>query len=199
MNRMLLLAGAGLVAFLAFWRPAATPAAFRTASPQPPRFQRTSRRRASRPVSPGAVVYVAGAVARPGLYEVPASARVNDAVQRAGGLRADADAEAVNLAEHVTDGEEIRVERVGEATPRPARRRSRRTRATPGAIVDLNSADAQTLESLPGIGATLADRIVQYRGLNGPFASMDELADVAGMTQPHIDAIAPFVTLHDAP
>jgi competence protein ComEA len=63
----------------------------------------------------------------------------------------------------------------------------------------LNAADASALASLPGIGSTLAERIVQFRELNGPFASLDELADVAGMTQRRIDAIEPFVTLHEAP
>jgi competence protein ComEA len=147
-----------------------------------------------------AIVYVAGAVVHPGLYALAATARVDDAVRRAGGLRADANAEAVNLAEHISDGEEIRIVRTGDATPHPQRRRTaRRIHATPGQNVDVNTADAAALGSLPGIGATLAARIVQYRELNGPFASLDELADVAGMTQRRIDAISPFVTLHEAP
>ena len=63
----------------------------------------------------------------------------------------------------------------------------------------MNAADASALASLPGIAPTLAARIVEYRRVNGPFASVDELADVAGMTQRRIDALLPFLVLHDAP
>lgn len=148
-----------------------------------------------------AVVYVAGAVVHPGVYEVASSARVQDAVQRAGGLRADADPLAVNLAARVSDGEEIAVVRIGDATPKPLRRarRTRKRAVAPLSPVDLNSADAAALASLPGVGATLAERIVDYRRLNGAFASVDELADVAGMTQRRVDALAPYLTVHEAP
>jgi competence protein ComEA len=112
-----------------------------------------------------------------------------------------ADRDAINLAERVTDGAEIRVPRLGESTPPPAHHaRSRKTphRTLPATAIDLNSADAGALSSLPGIGETLAARIVEYRGLNGPFSSLDELADVAGMTQRRIDAIAPYLRVNTA-
>jgi competence protein ComEA len=149
--------------------------------------------------TPASVVYVVGAVARPGLYRLAPGARVNDAVERAGGLRADADPAAVNLAERVSDGEEIHVLRLGETARAPARK-SRTKRKTSDAsapieAIDLNAAGASALASNPGIGATLAARIVAYRRLNGPFASLDELADVAGMTPRRIDALAPYVTV----
>jgi competence protein ComEA len=131
------------------------------------------------------------------LYRVPAGARVNDAIQRAGGLRAEADPAAVNLAERVSDGEEIRVLRLGE-TGAPARKSTQRAarKALPAAApIDLNAADAQALASIPGIGPTLAARIVEFRRINGPFASLDELADVAGMTQRRIDAMSAYVTV----
>ncbi len=200
MNRAIILAAAGAVALLALWRPAASPSPLTLESPRPVAISQHSRK--GRPFSGEAsavVVYVAGAVVHPGLYGLAGNARVDDAVRRAGGLRADADSEAVNLAQHVTDGEEIRVARIGESTPRPARARSARKARTIPANVDLNSADASALASLPGVGSTLAERIVEYRRLNGPFASLDELADVAGMTQRRIDAIAPYIALHEAP
>lgn len=203
MNRTFVIAASALVLLLAFWRPARAPAGIVTASPAP--FSQHSRKGAPlRTAAPAAlVVYVAGAVAHPGVYALAQGARVQDAIRRAGGLRADADPLAVNLAARVSDGEEIAVARTGEATPRPAHyaartRRPRKT-AAPAASVDLNSADASALASLPGVGDTLAARIVEYRRLNGPFASLDELLDVAGMTQRRIDALAPYATLHDAP
>ncbi len=146
------------------------------------------------------VVYVAGAVIRPGVYVLPDGSRCDDAVRRAGGFRANADPDAVNLAERITDGQEILVSRIGQAVAHPSHSRSkRRSRPAPAQSVDLNTADAATLASLPGIGTELASRIVEYRQLNGPFASIDELADVSGMTQRRIDALTPYARLHEAP
>lgn len=198
MKRTMIFAAAGALALLALWRPAASPSTLTVANP-PPQFTQSSRKGHPFVARAKAVVYVAGAVARPGLYAVGGDGRVNDAVQLAGGLRADADREAVNLAQHVADGEEIRVARIGESTPRPVRGRTRRKVRATLANVDLNTADQPALSSLPGVGATLAQRIIEYRRLNGPFASLDELADVAGMTQRRIDAIAPYVTVHEGP
>lgn len=203
MSRTFVIAAVALVLLLAFWRPARAPAGIVTASPAPlsQRFRKGQPWRTATPAA--AVVYVAGEVADPGVYALSGNARVQDAIRRAGGLRPDADPLAVNLAARVSDGEEIAVPRIGEATPRPARRtrRSRKSaaRVAPLQSVDLNTAAADALASLPGVGATLAARIVEYRRLNGPFASFDELLDVAGMTPRRVDALTPYVTLHDAP
>jgi competence protein ComEA len=106
----------------------------------------------------------------------------------------------VNLAERISDGEEIRVPRAGEASapPRRSKRKAPRSRAASAAPIgriDLNLADASELSSIPGIGPVLASRIVEFRRVNGPFASLDELADVAGMTQRRIDALSTYVTV----
>jgi len=199
MNRTIILAAAGALALLALWRPAASPSPLVIASAPPARVSQHSRKGHPFAGSGSVVVYVAGAVARPGLYSVSGNSRVDDAVRAAGGLRRDADTEAVNLAQHVTDGEEIRVARIGESTPRPARGHTLRKARVVAGNVDINTADAGVLASLPGVGSTLAERIVEYRRLNGRFASLDELADVAGMTQRRIDAIAPYISLHEAP
>jgi competence protein ComEA len=201
MNRILIPAVAAAAVLLAFWRPA-TPAAGISMNASPPAAAQHLRKgHPSRSAAPSkAVVYVAGAVVHAGLYTLASGARAQEAVARAGGLRADADAAGVNLAQRVTDGEEIDVPRQGETPPRVARRtRAARKSAAVPAAVDLNGADAPALASLPGIGPTLAARIVEYRRLNGPFASIDELADVAGMTQRRVDALLPYLVLHDAP
>jgi competence protein ComEA len=197
MNRALIVVAAALLAALALWHPAAAPRPVSVTAPPP--FMHPHAGHSRRIAPPAAIVYLAGAVVHPGLYALTDTARVDDAIRRAGGLRADADRDAVNLAEHITDGEEIRVPRIGEATPRPARTRSKRKkRVAPPTSIDINTADAAALSSLPGLGATLAERIVRFRDVNGPFASIDELADVAGMTQKRVDAIVPYVTLHEA-
>ncbi|HEY4439486.1 MAG TPA: ComEA family DNA-binding protein, partial [Candidatus Elarobacter sp.] len=141
----------------------------------------------------------------PGVYPLRAGARVGDAVAAAGGVRPGADPIAVNLAAHVADGDEIVVPKLGAAVAAPSharratgpRRRAAKGRhhaaTAPAAIVDINAADAQTLASLPGVGPGLAERIVAFRGANGPFASPDELLDVAGFTDRRLEAVLPYV------
>ena len=208
------------------------------------------------PLPPPAVVYVAGEVRRPGVYRLPAAARVDDAVRAAGGQGPAADPVAVNLAERVRDGEEIVVPPRGAGPPpardfgaspkrRRRRRRSSSTRSAaartasagsaetaagaeagfgadaglsaaagnadgapvrshrpggrgrkppPDAPVDVNAADATQLEALPGVGRRLAERIVEFRETNGPFASADELLDVNGVSERLLDEISPYVT-----
>ena len=168
------------------------------------------------------IVYVAGAVARPGVYALANDARALDAVTKAGGFSHDADTVAVNLAAHVADGDEIAVPRLGDApaaasnnhrrigrhaTKRGHRGRRRRTPRSdaaddttattdaPSQAIDLNAADAMTLATIPGIGPTLAERIVEFRVVNGPFASVDGLADVSGVTASRFDAIASYLTV----
>jgi competence protein ComEA len=136
------------------------------------------------------VVYVAGAVVRPGLYHLRLGDRYAQAVTLAGGLRASADAAGVNLAQRAADGEEIYVPVAGEAPHARAREtRARRHRATPppDGSVDVNTADAAELAAVPGIGRAVASRIVELRKREGSFASLDELLDVAGMTQSRLE------------
>ncbi|MGP6158385.1 MAG: helix-hairpin-helix domain-containing protein [Vulcanimicrobiaceae bacterium] len=167
--------------------------------------------------SGAAVVYVAGEVHQPGVYTLAAGARAVDALRAAGGPAGDADLVAVNLAEPLSDGEEIVVQPKGAANSSAAllggvsassgrrrrsgrhagRRSSLRSRKEPPAeTVDLNRADAAALEELPGVGPALAARIVAFRDLNGPFASLDDLLDVNGMSDSRLEEIAPYATLH---
>ena len=204
------LAGAALVAavFAFVLRPA------KLAPPAPPELRPLHESGpALPPARPQTLVYVAGAVVHPGVSSLPGDARAQDALAKAGGATRDADLIAVNLAAHVADGDEIAVPHQGDATSgvrsahrrtsAPARRARRRPRrnATSGSdavaatqSIDLNSADERTLSELPGIGPTLAERIVEFRTLNGPFASVDGLADVAGITPARLDALAPLLT-----
>lgn len=177
----------------------------------PMRPSPTARRRIARPVAaPSLVVYVAGEVSHPGVYTLALASRAADALARAGGAKADADLVAVNLAAPLRDGDEIAVPKIGAAVPRARRSprarnrsphpaRSRRNAAAafvplPPHDIDINTADATVLESLPGVGSALAERIIAYRETNGPFASVDELADVSGISSHLLDTIAPYLT-----
>jgi competence protein ComEA len=190
----ILAAGAILIG-LAFLHPAPAP----VAAVAPARLPAALATTRPRPAATLLVVYVAGELRRPGLYRIRAGARANDAVLRAGGFSAQADPAAVNLAEPIQDGQEIRVPKLGECSSasktRMTRKKKSRLRAAsiPLASIDLNAAGAADLARLPGLGETLAARIVAYRLQNGAFASVDELADVSGMTQRRIDAIAQYV------
>jgi competence protein ComEA len=200
-----ILAALGLGAFVWF-RPGPAPTAA-AAGASGWQSVRPVAHAAPRRLSETALVYVAGEVRKPGVYPLAAEARVGDAVAAAGGMRPDADPLAVNLAARVADGDEIVVTRAGSSVS-PAshpgrraagpRRRARKGRvrdgaASPPGVVDLNRADAETLAGLPGIGPGLAQRIVAFRTENGPFASPDELLDVAGFTDRRLDAVLPYV------
>lgn len=183
------------LAALAVWHrpPDAAPAAVvPTASPM--------RHTAPKPAAAPAIVYVTGAVARPGLYRVAAAGRVADAVRLAGGLLASADPVAVNLAAHVRDGDEIAVNVRGASAAPPSRARkpaarTRAAKAVPATPVDVNSADAQTLATVPGVGAVIARRIIEVRENDGPYTSLDQLLDVAGMTLARLDRASPYLTI----
>jgi competence protein ComEA len=132
--------------------------------------------RVERAAGRGAVVHVAGAVRWPGVYTVPAGARVQAAVRRAGGPSEDADLTLLNLAAPLQDGQQVVV---------PARIAPGAAGAGPavpaGGPVSLSSATAEQLEALDGIGPALAARIVEWRTAHGGFASVDQLAEVPGI------------------
>lgn len=129
-------------------------------------------------------VHVAGAVTKPGVYELAAGTRVIDAVEAAGGGAPDADLNRLNLAAKVTDGQKVLVQRVGEASAAPAPGTpdgGGSEGADPSGLLDLNTATQAQLEALPGIGPTLAEAIIAERERRGGFRSVNELRDVRGI------------------
>jgi competence protein ComEA len=140
----------------------------------------------------GIYVHVAGAVRRPGLMKLPEGSRVALALQRAGGPRPRADLAAVNLAARLQDGQQIVVP--GLATRPSAAAAPQAGSATAGRI-HLSSATVAELDTIDGIGPTLAERIVAYRDSHGGFRSLDELAQVEGIGEKRLatlrDAVQP--------
>ncbi len=148
------------------------------------------------------VVHVAGAVKNPGVYTLSAGSRVADAIAQAGGARADADTNALNLAETLQDGQQVYVATKTETptTPPPTHKTASGAVQTPARKqarfpIDLNRASADELEQLPGIGPVLAHRIVEYRQQVGRFESVDELRNVRGIGSKRLEQIRPLVVV----
>lgn len=130
-------------------------------------------------------VDVEGAVASPGLYLVSADARVNDAVAAAGGMTQDADRQRVNLAQKVEDGMQVYVPSREEAAAASGAAATGAGQASASGLskgkVNLNTASAEELQTLSGIGPSLSQRIIDYRQANGPFKSVEDLRKVPGI------------------
>ena len=141
------------------------------------------------------VVDVEGAVTRPGIVELPAGARVSDAIEAAGGYAPEADlasaASQVNLAATVRDGQQIVVPVLGAAQ---ASGGPDGGGGTSGGLVNLNSASPDALDALPGIGPVTVQKIVAARS-NQPFGSLDELVTRKVLTNAQLDKIRDLVTL----
>lgn len=151
--------------------------------------------KASASASAMVVVSVVGLVARPGLVTLPSGSRVAEAVEAAGGLLPEADPASVNLAAVITDGQQISVGVPGSADAALPDAGAAGREAAPGGLLNLNTAGAAELDTLPGIGPVLAQRIVDHRSREGAFTSVDQLDDVPGIGPAIATALAELVTV----
>jgi competence protein ComEA len=185
---LLVLAGF-IVAAIAFWYVRSLPARVDiSAGPGPARPRAMAPRAGPSPgpeaSGPVLVVHVAGLVRHPGVYRFGEGDRVVDAIQRAGGPRRGADLTTINLAALLTDAEQIVVARQGS----PVGSTGTSGSTVPGAsdpgsegLVNLNTATLDQLETLPGVGEVLGQRIVDYREEHGPFRRVEDLQNVSGI------------------
>jgi len=143
------------------------------------------------------VVSVEGAVTAPGVYHLPNDARMVDAITAAGGFASGADLSEVNMAARLTDEQRIVILSSGpDLAGSPMSATAGVTSESAGApLININTADALELDSLPGIGPVLAGRIVTYREANGPFTRIEELARVDGISMATVDKLRDRITV----
>jgi competence protein ComEA len=139
------------------------------------------------------VVHVVGAVYKPGVFELPEGARINDAVRLAGGYTHEADLTRINLAAFVYDAMQIIMPVIGEELiPPPAPATSG---GTASGLVNINTANATELQTLPGIGTTIAGNIINFRETHGRFSCVEELIHVNRIGIATLNNIRPLVTV----
>jgi competence protein ComEA len=151
-------------------------------------------------------VYVCGAVARPGVYDLALGSRVADLVKAAGGATAKAELSAVNLAAKLADGQQIVVPRkvasasaatgaIASAPTGAAAPATGTAAGAPQALVNLNTATLEELDALPGVGPATAQKIIDYRTQSGGFKTIDDLKNVSGIGDVKFAALKDAVTL----
>ena len=139
---------------------------------------------------PSVFVHVVGEVEKPGIYIVATRARVFDAIIAAGGFTKSADQSTVNLAREVSDGEQVVVMAAGAQSGSATAHTSAQT-----ALISLNRASQLELEALPGVGPTLAGRMIDWRSANGGFKKKEDLLKVSGIGNKMFDGMKDLVTL----
>ena len=142
--------------------------------------------------TPGLKVYITGAVKREGVYTLKPGDRLEQVLEAAGGATEDADlsSPSLNLALRVEDEGRYHIPFKGEIVAKPI--------STDEGKININTASASLLETLPGIGETLAKRIVDYREKNGPFRSIQELTRVSGIGTATLEALRDLITVGEA-
>lgn len=176
--------------------------------PDPPPSNAASMRASPPPTAPSArsssavvVVDVVGKVRRPGVYRLPAGARVDDAVRAAGGFSGPVTGASVNLAARLSDGQQVLVGVAPVAGAVPAGSASSSGgdggggAVASGAPVDLNTASSSELEALPGVGPVLAQHILDWRAAHGSFTAVDQLRSVSGIGPAKFAVLRPLVVV----
>jgi competence protein ComEA len=160
----------------------------------PPLVITLQPRPTAEPATPTAAtidVYVSGAVHKPDVYTLPLNSIIKDAITAAGGATEDADLDRINLAAHLTDQMQVYVPHKGEAAPPPPG-------SAPGAAtekININTASAEELDKLSGIGPAIAKAIIDYRTKNGPFKKIEDINNVKGIGDALFEKIKDQITV----
>ena len=144
------------------------------------------------------IVHVTGAVPRPGVYALGQGSRVQDAISAAGGFLADAEKSGINLARALEDGEQLEIPYAEGASPVIGTEIPPLVLTEPSSnseLININTASQAELETLPGIGQTTAQRIIEYREQNGPFVNTEDIINVAGIGSGTYERIKDLITV----
>lgn len=142
------------------------------------------------------IVYISGAVNKPGIFKLPHNnARVSELVTMAGGLAPDADVDKINMAQLLKDGMHIHVVARPAVTLHTGDGVVNANKVQANTKININTADKNELDTLPGVGPSLAERILQYRQTNGSFSNIEELKKVTGIGSSKFEKIKDKVTL----
>lgn len=141
------------------------------------------------------VVEIRGEVLEPGLYTLPEDGRVGQLIEAAGGVTAQADLGRVNLARRLTDGEQVVIPARATAPPPGSPVAGTETVRESSGLVNVNTASAAELETLPGIGEVLAGRIVAHRESKGPFLRVEDLTNVEGVSEGLLEELRDLITV----
>jgi competence protein ComEA len=163
---------------------------------RPPRGQAITL--LSPPTPAPIVVHVVGAIARPGVYYLPAGSRVQDAIQAAGGLLPEANSQVLNLAALLQDGGRVSVPTAPPALPPMGTISQPDVRSPTLGIqypININTASLAELDSLPGIGPITAQLIIDYRENKGPFKSIEDIMNVSGIGPKTFEEIKDLITV----
>ncbi len=152
------------------------------------------------PTTAPIAVHVIGAVPRPGLYTFLDGARVQDAIDAAGGLLAEADANLLNLAELLEDGQQLDIPYKAGSAPTEGPALPGSVTSTPASnsgedLININTATLEELDTLPGIGLTTAQKIIDYRTVNGPFSTIEAIMNVSGIGPSTFEGIKDLITI----
>lgn len=134
-------------------------------------------------------VYISGEVKNPGIYSFPSGSRVNDAILKAGGFASQANSEAVNLAMKLEDEDRITI-------PEKDSKGSPSSEPNQKGLININTASADVLDQLPGVGQVKAETIVEFRTKNGPFLSIDDIKNVPGIGPEIFNQIKNQITIN---
>ena len=154
-------------------------------------------------------VYVTGAVAKPGVYTLSEGSRVQDVIAAAGGAMDEADLDGINLAERLTDEAHVIISRRDDSTPSTVQQPSSAvdvsgeapqsgtttSKSLPTSPININTASAEQLETLPGIGPSTAARIIADREQNGPFRTIEDLTRITGIKEGTMSKIRAYITV----
>ncbi len=141
-------------------------------------------------------VDIGGEVMKPGVYEVSDGTRLFEVIDKAGGLTEDADIDRINRAETVQDGQKIMIGRHGENPDENRDNYSANNVTDSGeGKVNINTADAAALQTIPGIGPSKADRIIEYRESEGKFNEIDDIKNISGIGNKTFESIKEYITV----